>query len=144
MPYSTQSDLLFSVFAAHGEFQRIVLAPGDVKQCFYLTSEAFNLAERFQIPVIILGDKSLIESHKTSTPFDISKITIDRGEYITNWNSTEQYKRYEFTETGISPRAIPGTRNAIILANSNEHYETGHVTSQAEPTKKWSKNDLRK
>jgi 2-oxoglutarate ferredoxin oxidoreductase subunit alpha len=142
--YSTQSDLLFSVFAAHGEFQRIVLAPGDVKQCFYLTSEAFNLAERFQIPVIILGDKFLIESHQTTTPFDFSKITIDRGDYITKWNSTEQYKRYKFTETGISPRAIPGTRNAIILANSNEHYETGHVTSQAEPTKKMVEKRFRK
>jgi 2-oxoglutarate ferredoxin oxidoreductase subunit alpha len=132
--YSAQADLLFSIYASQGEFQRIVLAPGDVEQSFYLGFEAFNLAEKFQIPVILLGDKTILESHQTTEPFDKNLLEIDRGEYFTEWPSDKEYKRYKFTDSGISPRAIPGTKNAIILANGNEHIESGHVTSKAKPT----------
>ena len=58
--YSAQGDLLFAIYGAHGEFQRIVLAPGDVEECFYMTGKAFNLADIFQIPVILLTDKNLV------------------------------------------------------------------------------------
>jgi 2-oxoglutarate ferredoxin oxidoreductase subunit alpha len=132
--YSAQADLLFSIYASQGEFQRIVLAPGDVEQSFYLGFEAFNLAEKFQIPVILLGDKTILESHQTTEPFDKNLLEIDRGEYFTEWPSDKKYKRYKFTDSGVSPRAIPGTKNAIILANGNEHIESGHVTSKAKPT----------
>jgi 2-oxoglutarate ferredoxin oxidoreductase subunit alpha len=142
--YSSQQDLLFSIYAGHGEFQRVVLAPGDVDQCFYLTSEAFNLAEKFQIPVIILGDKSLIESYSTTNPFEAKKVKIDRGEYLSEWNTEEPYKRYKITESGISPRAVLGTKNTITLANSNEHIETGHGTSRSEPTKQMVDKRFRK
>ncbi|MBT4423882.1 2-oxoacid:acceptor oxidoreductase subunit alpha [Candidatus Bathyarchaeota archaeon] len=129
--YSAQGDLLFAVFGAHGEFQRIVLAPGDAEECFYLTTEAFNLAERFQIPVIILPDKEIIESHETVEVFDVSKVDIIRGSLLREWEGGE-YLRFKFTENGVSPRVIPGTPNAMVLANSNEHTERGFGTSVSE------------
>lgn len=132
--HSAQGDLLFAVYGAHGEFQRIVLAPGDAEECFKMTGEAFNLAERFQIPVILLTDKNVLESHETVEKFN-SKLAINRGKLIQEWTEENEYKRYKFTDDGVSPRAIPGTKNAIILANSNEHVERGYTTSQPEPTR---------
>ena len=129
--YSAQGDLLFAIYGAHGEFQRIVLTPGDAEECFYLTAEAFNLAERFQIPVIVLTDKEIIESHETVEMFDISKVDIIRGNLLREWKGDE-YLRYRFTEDGVSPRIIPGTPNALILSNSNEHTERGFSTSVSE------------
>ena len=131
--YSAQGDLLFSVFGAHGEFQRVVLSPSDVDECYYLTAEAFNMAERFQIPVIIIAEKTLLESHYTADHFDYSKIKIDRGKIIEEWNEEEEYKRYLITEDGISPRAFPGLENALVFANSNEHKERGWTTADPEP-----------
>jgi 2-oxoglutarate ferredoxin oxidoreductase subunit alpha len=133
--YSAQGDLLFAVYGAHGEFQRVVLAPGDVDECFYMTAEAFNLAERFQIPVIVVTDKNVVESHKTTRPFDISRVEIDRGNLVTEWTEDEEYGRYRITGDGVSPRALPGTMNALVLANSNEHTERGFSTSEPGPTK---------
>ncbi len=141
--YSAQGDLLFAVYGAHGEFQRIVLAPGDPSECYYLTSEAFNLAERFQIPVILLTDKNLIESHETVDKFS-TKTVIDRGKLINSWDDVEEYKRYLFTEDGVSPRATPGTQNAIVYANSNEHIERGYSTSQPEPARDMVNKRFRK
>lgn len=132
--YTAQSDLLFAVYGAHGEFQRIVLAPGDVEECFYLTVEAFNLAERFQIPVIVLTDKEIIESHETVEKFNASKVDIFRGYLLREWEGGE-YLRYKFTEDGTSPRIAPGTPNALILSNSNEHTERGFSTGKAEPAR---------
>lgn len=141
--YSAQSDLLFAIYGAHGEFQRIVLAPGDVDECFYLTAEAFNLAERFQIPVIVLTDKEIIESHETVKKFDASKVDIVRGYLLREWNG-EEYLRYKDTEDGTSPRIVPGTPNALVLSNSNEHTERGFSTSKAEPTVKMIDKRFRK
>ncbi|MBN2336235.1 2-oxoacid:acceptor oxidoreductase subunit alpha [Candidatus Bathyarchaeota archaeon] len=140
--YSAQGDLLFAVYGAHGEFQRVVLAPGDVDQCYNMTAEAFNLAERFQIPVIVLTDKNVIESHKTTAPF--TEIEIDRGKLVEEWSGDEEYLRYKITDDGVSPRALPGTLNALVLANSNEHVERGFVTSQPEPVKEMVDKRFRK
>nr|MBC8463249.1 2-oxoacid:acceptor oxidoreductase subunit alpha [Candidatus Bathyarchaeota archaeon] len=96
-----------------------------------LTAEAFNLAERFQIPVIVLTDKEIIESHETVEMFDVSKVDIIRGSLIREWDGDE-YLRYRFTKDGVSPRAIPGTPKALILSNSNEHTERGFGTSVSE------------
>jgi 2-oxoglutarate ferredoxin oxidoreductase subunit alpha len=132
--YSAQGDLLFAIYGAHGEFQRIVLAPGDVTECFYMTGEAFNLAERFQIPVILLTDKTIIESHETVDKFDSERIKINRGKVIKQWSNDELYLRYKITDDGVSPRAVLGTKNTVTLANSNEHFERGFGTSKSEPT----------
>jgi 2-oxoglutarate ferredoxin oxidoreductase subunit alpha len=142
--YSAQGDLLFAVYGAHGEFQRVVLAPGDVDQCFYMTAEAFNLAERFQIPVIVLTDKNVIESHKTTEPFDPSKVEIDRGKLLTEWIGGKDYGRYRITEDGVSPRVLIGTPNALVLANSNEHVERGFSTSNSSQTREMVDKRFRK
>jgi 2-oxoglutarate ferredoxin oxidoreductase subunit alpha len=128
--YTSQGDLLFALHASQGEFPRVVLAPGDVDECFYLTMEAFNLADAFQIPAIILTDKYLIESHRSTEPFDPGRVGIDRGALIeeTAWEGPGEYSRFQITESGVSPRAVPGTKAAIVLANSNEHLERGYTT----------------
>jgi len=127
--YTSQGDLLFAVHAAHGEFPRVVVAPGDVEECFHLTMEAFNLAERYQIQSIIVTDKQVIESHKSTPAFE-PKAGIDRGELeiVDEWGG-EEYKRYRITESGVSPRILPGTRGATVFANSNEHNDFGYTTS---------------
>jgi 2-oxoglutarate ferredoxin oxidoreductase subunit alpha len=127
--YTSQGDLLFAVHAAHGEFPRVVVAPGDVEECFHLTVEAFNLAEKYQIQSIIVTDKQVIESHKSTPAFE-PVVGIDRGELeiVDEWGG-EEYKRYRITESGVSPRILPGTRGATVFANSNEHTEYGYTTS---------------
>lgn len=142
--YSAQGDLLFAVYGAHGEFQRIVLAPGDAEECFYLTAEAFNLAERFQVPVILVTDKALVESSQTTDVFDLSKVRIDRGKLVETWAGPGGYMRYGDEEDGVSPRATPGTENILVPANSNEHAENGLSTSKSDQVVKMIDKRFRK
>ena len=125
-----QGDLKFVLHASQGDFPRFVIAPGDIEECFYKTIEAFNLADRYQCPVILILDKYLSESHKTAEEFDVSGIKIDRGLLLSNeeLERIEEFKRYEFTETGISPRTIPSQRGGIFTATGNEHDETGYLS----------------
>jgi 2-oxoglutarate ferredoxin oxidoreductase subunit alpha len=115
--YSAQSDLLFAIHTSQGEFPRIVVAPADVDDCFYRTMEAFNLADKFQVPVIIVTDKFIVESHKSTEKFDTYAVQIERGSLIEDhtWTSEEPYLRYKITESGVSPRIVLGTENATIL-----------------------------
>jgi 2-oxoglutarate ferredoxin oxidoreductase subunit alpha len=128
--YTAQGDLRFAIHASQGEFPRVVIAPGNVEECFCKTIEAFNLAEKFQIPALIILDKYLAESHGTAEPFDQNRIGIDRGNLITEdeYMRKEEYKRHKFTETGVSPRAMPGTKGAIVRTNADEHNELGYTT----------------
>lgn len=131
--WTEQGDLRFVIHAAQGEFPRIVLAPGDKQECFELTAEAFNLAERFQTPVIIISDMFMQESHGTMEPFDAAAIGVDRGKLIASAEQLShdgEYKRYELTDDGISPRALPGLP-ATQIANSYEHDEYGLATEDA-------------
>jgi 2-oxoglutarate ferredoxin oxidoreductase subunit alpha len=146
--YGAQGDLLFTINASQSEFPRVVMAPGDVEECFYLTTEAFNLADRFQIPVIIVTDKHVAESHKSTELFELEKVKRDRGKLVITdeWTGKEEYKRYLFTEDGVSPRLLPGTKGATVFANSNEHDENGYTAWQSEPAKsmmdkRWRKMD---
>ncbi|MDH5754063.1 MAG: 2-oxoacid:acceptor oxidoreductase subunit alpha [Candidatus Bathyarchaeota archaeon] len=125
-----QGDLKFVLHASQGDFPRFVIAPGDVEECFYKTIEAFNLAERYQCPVILILDKYLSESHKTAEEFDMSKVKTDRGLLLSDEELEKigEFKRYQFTETGISPRTIPSQRGGIFTATGNEHDETGYVS----------------
>jgi 2-oxoglutarate ferredoxin oxidoreductase subunit alpha len=125
-----QGDLKFVLHASQGDFPRFVIAPGDIEECFYRTIEAFNLGEKYQCPVILILDKYLSESHKTAEEFDVSGIKIDRGRLLSNeeLERIEEFKRYEFTETGISPRTIPSQRRGIFTATGNEHDETGYLS----------------
>jgi len=129
--YGAQGDLRFVVHASQGEFPRIVVAPGDVEQCFYETMRAFNLAEKYQLPVIILADKYGLESYCEADPFDLHRIGIERGDLImSEYHGEEEYERYGIMETGISPRAVPSTKGAIVRANSDEHDEYGYTTEE--------------
>ncbi len=126
--FSSQADLNFVINAGHGEFPRIVLTPGDLEESFRLGAEAFNLAERYQVPVILLTDKYLAES-RFSTPKEIIeriKVVVDRGKLA---KKLADYKRYELTTDGISPRAFPG--QTTFLTNSYEHDEFGFSTDEA-------------
>ncbi len=125
--HSGQADLRFVLHAATDEFPRIVVAPGDVNECFYSTIKAFNLAEKYQIPVIILTDKYLGESYWSNEEFDTTEIAIDRGTLLSNddMENTIDYRRYRITDTGVSPRTVPGVKNGMHVASSYEHDEKG-------------------
>lgn len=142
--YSAQGDLLFAVYGGHGEFQRVVVAPGDADECFQLTVEAFNLAERFQVPVILVTDKTILESNQTTEVFDLSKVRIDRGKLVETWAGPGEYMRYMDGEDGVSPRATPGTENVLVPANSNEHMENGLSTSKSDQVVKMVDKRFRK
>ncbi len=128
--YSGQGDLRFAIHASQGEFPRVVIAPGDVEECFYKTMEAFNLAEKFQIPAILITDKYLVESHGAAELYDQNRIGIDRGLLLTDdeYVSEEEYKRHKFTKDGVSPRAMPGMKGAMVRTNADEHDERGYTT----------------
>lgn len=133
--WTEQGDLLFIIHSGHGEFPKIVLAPGDVEEAYKLTIEAFNLADKYQTPVFILGDKYLQEGHQSVDKTSISnfQFSIDRGKLLTQDElmDMKDYKRYLITDDGISPRAIPGMKNSLHQANSYEHLENGHTTEDA-------------
>jgi len=129
--HSAQGDLRFVIHAAQGEFPRVVIAPGDVEECFYETMRAFNWADKYQLPVIILTDKCLVESEVSAEPFDTNRVKVDRGLIMSDhYKGQGEYHRYEVTETGVSPRALPSTKGAVVHANSDEHTEDG-LTSEA-------------
>ncbi|NLM45053.1 MAG: 2-oxoacid:acceptor oxidoreductase subunit alpha [Clostridiales bacterium] len=123
-----QSDLLFVISAAQGEFPRMVIALRNTEDAFYQTARAFNLAEKYQIPVIILSDEYLSDCKVTTKPYDFDKITIER--YLAEKPEYKgMFKRYEVTSDGISPRIFPSQyENVYVLADSHEHDEYGHIS----------------
>jgi len=132
-----QGDLLYSLFIGHGEFPKIVLAPGDMSECFYDTFEAFNFADRYQTPVIMLCDKALANNTATIPAFDESSLRIDRGKRATDEQLAElaqkpdykgQYNRFHESEDGISVRALPGQEHGIHWCTGDEHDEVGHIS----------------
>lgn len=124
--WTEQGDMLFAIHASHGEFLRIVIAPGDPEECFYLTGKAFELAEKYQVPVIILLDKFLSESHFSCKKFDLKRIKSDRHNLLKkDKDISDDYKRYENTEDGVSPRPVIGLKKGICKVNSDEHDEYG-------------------
>jgi 2-oxoglutarate ferredoxin oxidoreductase subunit alpha len=128
-----QGDLQFVLYAHHGDFPRAVLAPSTVEDAFYLTVKAFNLADKYQIPVILLTDHLLATSYQTMTTLDFRKVRIDRGNlYQQNTDSNpEDYRRHRVTDSGISPRAFPGLSEALVVTDADEHGEEGHLIEDA-------------
>jgi 2-oxoglutarate ferredoxin oxidoreductase subunit alpha len=126
-----QADLNLLLYGAHGEIPRIVIAPTDIEECFYQTVRAFNLAEKYQCPVILATDQYLSQSQRTTWPFDLSKVVIDRGSLQTDDdlnNLTSPFRRYLITEGGISPRSIPSQEKGIYKTTGVEHVESGNAT----------------
>lgn len=129
--WSGQGDLLFAVNASQDEFPRLVLAPGDPEEAFELAAKAQNLAEKYQLPVIILSDKNLGEGYFTCQ-LPAAKHQNRRYALIQNLPASEQpFKRYQITESGVSPRSLPGQIGGVYLANSYEHDEFGYSTEIA-------------
>jgi len=136
--YSSQADLKFAINAGQGEFPRIVLTPGDLAELYRLGAEAFNLAEIYQVPVILLTDKYLAESRFSETKIE-TKVKIDRGRVAKDF---KDYKRYLLTKDGISPRAFPG--QTTFLTNSYEHDEKGFSVEDKESRNKMMAKRMRK
>jgi 2-oxoglutarate ferredoxin oxidoreductase subunit alpha len=125
-----QSDLSHLANLGHGEYPRFILAPGTVNDCFYMTVEALNLAEKWRVPVILLLDQALCQNTVTSERFDLSKVEVRRGALLSKeeFDQLETYKRYQFTPDGISPVVNPGIPGAFAQVTGNEHDEWGHVS----------------
>jgi 2-oxoglutarate ferredoxin oxidoreductase subunit alpha len=130
---SEQGDVWLSVFGGHGEIPRIVLAPGDQEECYTLMAEAHHLADKYQCPVFFLTDLNLSEGRKAipESFFLNHKIAVDRSALVTEaaLRRDGAYRRYVVTETGISPRLLPGTVGAVFKATGSEHDERGFVST---------------
>ena len=125
-----QADLNFVIHAGHGEFPRAILAPGHPAQAVHLMSKAFNLADKYQTPVIVLCDQHFNDTFFTVDELDLRTITIDRGRILSDADlpAPHEYSRYAPGESGISPRILPGQTQAVVYADSDEHTEDGHIT----------------
>ena len=144
-----QGDLQFVLHAAHGDVPRMAIAPGDVTECFYDTFDAFNYADRFQMPVVVLADKFLASTYRTMPIFESMNLKIDRGQMVnesdlTNGPDSPMFKRYSFTPTGISPRSIPGMAGGIFHTTGDEHDEFGHITENSENRIRMMQKRMRK
>jgi len=120
-----QDDLLFSIFAGHGDFPKLVYASGEIEESFYDTGNCFNYAEIFQVPVIHMMDKFHASSVITCKRWDTKKIPINRGKLLEKVE--DGYRRFEFTDDGISPRSRLGIDNGIFWNTGDESDETGHI-----------------
>ncbi|RZB35798.1 MAG: 2-oxoglutarate/2-oxoacid ferredoxin oxidoreductase subunit alpha [Desulfobacteraceae bacterium Eth-SRB2] len=138
--YTMQGDLSFVIHSGHGEFAKLVLAPGDAEEAFYLTGLAMNLAWKFQIPCFVLSDKHLSESI-FSLDIDPDKI---KPEAPILWDGQGEYKRYLDTQNGISPLAFPGNPEAMVKGTSYEHDEYGITTEESEQIIRMQQKRLRK
>ncbi|MGD9038292.1 MAG: 2-oxoacid:acceptor oxidoreductase subunit alpha [Desulfobacteraceae bacterium] len=140
-----QADLLFILHASQDEFPRFILAPGTAQEAFTQTIKAFDLAEKYQVPVILLTDQFLADSYYTEKKFDISKVEIKR--HLLSEREAAgmtEYKRYQFTGSGISPRAVPSAYGFEVVADSHEHDESGHITEDAQIRKEMKEKRFRK
>lgn len=132
-----QSDLMQMIYGTHGDIPKIVLAPTDAEDAFYLTVEAFNLAEMYQCPVILLSDLQLSLGKQTVKNLDFNKVQINRGATVTedierDPEDKDYYKRYAVTESGVSPRPIPGVKGGIHHVTGVEHNEQGKPSEAAQ------------
>ena len=138
--YSTQGDLKFALNVGHGEFPRVVVAPGDAQEAFYRTIEAFYLAYKYRVLSIIISDKHLAESYYSFDGFEKPRVKASR--FIIN-NPPKDYKSYKITRTGVSPRAVPG-QGPFVRATSYEHDEYGYTKEDPEWAIKMNDKRLRK
>ncbi len=139
-----QSDLLFVLHSGHGEFPRVLFAPGTPEQAVYLTNKAFELAEKYQIPAIIQSDQYLADSEWTFEKIDHTPLVLHDYRDRSSDEKDGKYKRYILNESGISPLAVPGLSAKLVVADSDEHDEDGHIIEDAETRikmveKRWEK-----
>ncbi len=141
-----QGELWFALHAGHGEFPRAVLAPATAAEAFEAAIKAFNLAERYQTPVIILTDHHLASSYTTVDRFDLKKVKIDRGVLLSDAEvkNLTDYQRHAVTPSGISPRVMPGQGAALVVTDSDEHDASGHMIEDAATRNQQVEKRLRK
>jgi len=135
-----QADLEHTLYSGHGEFPRIIFAPGKLEDAFSLTQRAFNLADKYQIPVFILTDQYFMDSYSNVPIFDLKGMRVEK--HIVK--SDKEYRRYELTENGISPRAIPGFGEGLVGVDSDEHDQEAHITEDLDLRGKMVEKRLRK
>lgn len=143
-----QSDLNAMIYGTHGEIPKVVLAPSTIEECFYDTIEAFNIAEKYQCPVILLTDLQLALGKQTAELLEYDRIRIDRGRLVTEAAPQDAedklFERYAFTEDGISPRVLPGTKHGIHHVTGVEHDQEGRPSENAANRKKMMEKRLKK
>ncbi len=142
---TAQADLEFVLHASQGEFPRAIFAPATAEDAFWSVVKAFNVAEKYQVPVIIMSDQHLADSYLTCKKFDLSKVKIERGIISdTELAKIKDYKRHRFTQSGISLRALPSQKGRIVITDSDEHDEEGHLTEDLEIANKMAQKRLKK
>ncbi len=122
-----QADLNLALYAGHGEFPRAIFAPGTLEECFMAAEQAFLIADKYQSPVFILTDQYILDSLGSFPQKNLHKQTWTHQIVETN----SDYKRYVVTETGVSPRGIPGFGEGLVGVDSDEHDEAAHITESA-------------
>ncbi len=135
-----QGDLELALYAGHGEFPRLILAPGTIQDAFILTQRAFNLADKYQVPVFILTDEYFMDSYYNVAAPDVGKVKVEKHIVRTS----KDYKRYAFTKNGVSPRGVPGYGEGLVLVDSDEHDTEGHITEDLDIRVKMVDKRLRK
>lgn len=135
-----QGDLELALYSGHGEFPRIILAPGNLEDAFYVSQKAFNLADKYQVPVFLLTDQYLLDSYYNVSPFNLDNINLESHIVKTE----KDYMRYKLSENPLSPRGIPGYGDGLVLVDSDEHDEEGHITENLELRVKMMDKRLKK
>jgi 2-oxoglutarate ferredoxin oxidoreductase subunit alpha len=138
-----QSDLFQAAFSAHGDVVRPVLAPTSVADTFAVTVEAFNLAERYQTPVILLSDQEIAQRKETVDPIDTSRFTVERR-LVPSGAELDEYQRFRLTESGISPVSHPGLLGGNYLGSGIEHDERGAPTASGAMHERMNEKRFRK
>jgi len=132
LPTKTEQADLYQVYgASQGEYPRLIVCPRDIEDAYACTVEAFNMADKYQLPVTIMSDLLLSEHHEHVDQADMpAEVKVDRGEIVKEWSEDQgKFKRFQFTESGISPRALPGTANTIFTNASDDHDEESILIS---------------
>lgn len=141
--WSGQGDLRFILHASQDEFPRFVIAPGDAKECFYAAHDALNLAEMFQVPVILMTDKNLAEHHQSWEPYNTKGLVINRGKLLKHGEAKpdpayKKFARLEFSPDGVSPRTVPGQPGGHHTMASDEQDRFGDITE--DPTNRTNRH----
>jgi 2-oxoglutarate ferredoxin oxidoreductase subunit alpha len=144
-----QADLLFTIHASQGEFPRFVLTPTTIEECFRAGWQAHNFADKYQTPALVLSDHYLAVATRTveMDALDFDEVTIERGELLTKEQldaMEEPYLRFRVTESGVSPRAVPGHPKAVYVTTANEHEEWGAVSEEPEVREAQTEKRMRK
>ncbi|MFZ5450764.1 MAG: 2-oxoacid:acceptor oxidoreductase subunit alpha [Thermodesulfobacteriota bacterium] len=139
---TSQGDLAFVLSAGQDDSPRAVLAPGTPAQGYLLAAKALNLADRYQLPVFLLTDQYFGDTQFTHTPEEFPEVEVDRA--LTAGPASGAYERYAYTESGVSPRRLPGFGPELVVADSDEHTPDGHLTEDLEVRVKMHDKRLRK